>query len=138
MFDPSTSPFWPHAAYARYGDFLYLIDPATGEILSPGGHLGDWNWPWEQVDFAHCPPGLAKKNPPCIPPGHVRNGIAAQDYPYRTGDHLPDGYRVIFTPPSQPGMDNALYARLGNSLYRVDRNTGLVLNLIGTIANLLH
>ncbi len=22
---------------------------------------------------AHCPPGLAKRNPPCVPPGHVKS-----------------------------------------------------------------
>lgn len=28
----------------------------------------------------NCPPGLAKKNPPCVPPGLARQGITTQDY----------------------------------------------------------
>ncbi len=27
-----------------------------------------------------CPPGLAKKNPPCVPPGHVRTRVVRYDY----------------------------------------------------------
>ncbi len=28
----------------------------------------------------NCPPGLAKKNPPCVPPGLARQGVTTQDY----------------------------------------------------------
>lgn len=137
MFDPLLYPFWPHAVYARHGNYLYLIDPATGNILSFAGHVTDWTWPWSAVDFANCPPGLAKKNPPCVPPGQAKKGMIIGEGPYRKGDHLPDGYEVILTPASQSGADDGLYVRLGDSLYRIDRNTGLVLDLIGTVANLL-
>jgi hypothetical protein len=37
----------------------------------------------------HCPPGLAKKNPPCVPPGLARRG-GAERY---DGDHRYDGDR---------------------------------------------
>ncbi|MDP2062064.1 MAG: hypothetical protein Q8J98_03045 [Phaeovulum sp.] len=35
-----------------------------------------------------CPPGLAKKNPPCVPPGQVGKGVPADQWLYRdrTGD----------------------------------------------------
>ncbi len=28
----------------------------------------------------NCPPGLAKKNPPCVPPGLARQGVTTQEY----------------------------------------------------------
>ena len=138
LFDPVQYPMWSHAAYARLGDFLYLINPATGEILSQAGRIGDWTWSWSEVDFANCPPGLAKKNPPCMPPGQAKKAGDVVPDPYQIGDHLPGGYQVIFAPPGTTIPDNALYVRLGNSLYRMDRDTGEVLNLLGSIEELLH
>jgi hypothetical protein len=58
--------------------------------------------------------------------------------PYRPGNHLPAGYSVILTPPQQEGLDTSVYTRLGDSLYRVDRQTGLAQALIGQISTLLH
>ena len=138
VFDPLLYPVWTHAAYARFGDFLYLIDPVTGAILNPLGHVGDWTWDWSGVDFAKCPPGLAKKNPPCVPPGQARRADEEVPYPYQIGDHLPDGYRVIFAPPVPDTEDRALYVRIGDTMYRMDRDTGNVLGELGGVADLLQ
>ena len=35
----------------------------------------------------HCPPGLAKKNPPCVPPGQARNVQPERDV-YRDHDRI--------------------------------------------------
>ncbi|MFN3208864.1 MAG: hypothetical protein ACE369_07655 [Roseovarius sp.] len=32
------------------------------------------------ITYANCPPGLAKKNPPCVPPGLVRDGVSYDDW----------------------------------------------------------
>jgi hypothetical protein len=32
------------------------------------------------ISYANCPPGLAKKNPPCVPPGLARDGISYEDW----------------------------------------------------------
>jgi hypothetical protein len=40
---------------------------------------------------AGCPPGLAKKNPRCVPPGHVRSPFRAFDRPDFWGLRLTDG-----------------------------------------------
>jgi hypothetical protein len=40
---------------------------------------------------AGCPPGLAKKNPPCVPPGQVRTPFRSFDRPGFWGLHLDDG-----------------------------------------------
>ena len=138
MLDPLLYPFWSDSVFVRSGDFLYLIDPATGEILIPAQPVADWTWRWSDVDFAHCPPGLEKKNPPCVPPGQARQGSIIGQGPAAVGDHLPAGYRVIIDPAQHIGLDDALYVRQGDSLYRLDRRTDQVLNLIGTISSLLQ
>ena len=40
---------------------------------------------------AGCPPGLAKKNPPCVPPGQVRSRFRGYDRPDFWGLRLADG-----------------------------------------------
>lgn len=32
------------------------------------------------ADSKGCPPGLAKKNPPCVPPGLAKKGVTAHDW----------------------------------------------------------
>jgi Ni/Co efflux regulator RcnB len=51
------------------GDRVALVDPATGHA---------------------CPPGLAKKNPPCVPPGQAKKGVVV-------GQALPPG--AVFVVP---------------------------------------
>ena len=40
------------------------------------------------ADTKGCPPGLAKKNPPCVPPGQAEKGVTTDQWQYRdrTGD----------------------------------------------------
>lgn len=40
------------------------------------------------ADAKGCPPGLAKKNPPCVPPGQAKKGVTADQWldRDRTGD----------------------------------------------------
>jgi hypothetical protein len=77
--------------------------------------------------FAGCPPGLAKKNPPCVPPGQARSQVRHGD---RVGDVLRVGdFIVIRDPrrydlPQRPGWD---YYRDSDRIYRVDSTTRRVL-----------
>jgi hypothetical protein len=69
-----------------------------------------------------CPPGLFKKNPPCIPPGLAKNAI---------GQRLANNYRYSALPLALRDLyrdDDDYYYRYGNNgyLYRVDRDTQLV------------
>ncbi|WP_251374043.1 hypothetical protein [Ponticoccus alexandrii] len=34
----------------------------------------------ELVGYANCPPGLAKKDPPCVPPGLARKGVTSDEW----------------------------------------------------------
>jgi len=77
-----------------------------------------------------CPPGLAKKNPPCVPPGQARK--------YGRGDVIYRDYRIIGN-PGRYGLDaDETYYRVGDYVYRVDRNTREVLDLIGAVARVLN
>ena len=83
-----------------------------------------------------CPPGLAKKAVPCMPPGQAKKM-------YGVGDHLPlgvaDPYSYGQIPPnirSQYGLTPYGSYYYGNGyLYRVDPRTMLVQQ---AIAALLH
>ena len=78
-----------------------------------------------------CPPGLAKKAVPCVPPGQAQKGV-----PYRRGDILYD--YVVVRDPARYGLSrHETYYRSGDYLYRVDRETREVLDLIGAIAAVL-
>lgn len=99
----------------------------------------------------HCPPGLAKKNPPCVPPGQARKYDDRRDfdrhrhherrrhhdrYGVRIGDILRiDDYRVIRDPRRMnlETRDDWRYYRDGHRAYRVDRETRKILSVIELI-----
>lgn len=84
----------------------------------------------------HCPPGLAKKSPRCVPPGQARHQEAL-----RRGDRFDPGPYAIINDPLRYGLDRQPgwdYYRDGDRAYRVDRETRRVLaviNLINAFAN---
>ncbi|MDD9727437.1 hypothetical protein PVV74_18415 [Roseovarius sp. SK2] len=53
------------------GAGLALLTPDMAVSNIPGNEL---------VTYANCPPGLAKKNPPCVPPGLARDGIGYDEW----------------------------------------------------------
>ena len=79
----------------------------------------------------HCPPGLAKKAVPCVPPGQVKNH-------YRKGDYITRDYRWINDPNRYGLRGDGYYVRAGDYVYRVDPDTQKVLNLIGAVADILY
>ena len=84
----------------------------------------------------HCPPGLAKKAVPCVPPGQVRNA-------WRVGDTLPRGtryviiedYRSYGLPRPQRGTQ---YVRVDNDVLRIAIETARVIESVQTIGRLLN
>ncbi|MCV2880830.1 excinuclease ABC subunit A [Actibacterium sp. XHP0104] len=82
----------------------------------------------------HCPPGLAKKNPPCVPPGQAKKGVD-----YHPGDHFEDDDYVRILYPDRYGLDpRGTYYHRDGYVLRVDPETRKVLNLIGAIADLME
>lgn len=86
---------------------------------------------------ASCPPGLAKKNPPCVPPGQAKKYVGTPEYrKYRIGDRIDDDYFWIES-PGRYGLRKGSYVRAGDYVYRVNRETREVLNLIGAVIDVL-
>ncbi|WP_170412830.1 hypothetical protein [Ruegeria atlantica] len=79
----------------------------------------------------HCPPGLAKKVVPCVPPGQVKNL-------YKKGDYITRDYRLIDDPYRYGLNRGGYYVRAEDYVYRVDPDTQKVLNLIGAVADILN
>ncbi|TMV08832.1 hypothetical protein FGK63_06840 [Ruegeria sediminis] len=79
----------------------------------------------------HCPPGLAKKAVPCVPPGQVKNR-------YKVGDYITRDYVWINDPDRYGLRRDGYYVRAGDYVYSVNRQTHEVLNLIGAVADILY
>lgn len=80
-----------------------------------------------------CPPGLAKQNSACQPPGRAK-----KIQRYRVGDRIPGDY-VVLTNPFRYGLDGrGTYWRVGESVYQVDRLTGTVLAFVGALSTLMN
>lgn len=76
----------------------------------------------------HCPPGLAKKSPACIPPGQVGKGTI-----------LRPGTYDILDRPWRYGLDrNKSYARFGDIIVELNEDTREVLDLIGAVDAILN
>ena len=81
-----------------------------------------------------CPPGLAKKDPPCIPPGQAKKL-------YDVGHHFPQSYNQ-WTPYNQIPYDLRQQYRLDpyghyiydqNYIYQVDPTTMIVSQVLNAI-----
>jgi len=85
-----------------------------------------------------CPPGLAKKNPPCVPPGQAKKLFGV-------GQRVPLGYQGLLGYNSLPynvrnyyGNQLDPYSRYvydQNYLYRVDPKTMLVSQILSALVH---
>ena len=83
---------------------------------------------------ANCPPGLAKKNNGCLPPGQAKKLYnVGQRYPYASRDLF--GYNQLpydmrqrygYDPYARYGYDNGYY-------YQVDPTTMIVRSILGAL-----
>ena len=80
-----------------------------------------------------CPPGLAKKNPPCIPPGQAKKLAVGQRLPLGYGN--PMGYNQIpYNVRQQYGLNPYQNYYYGNGyLYGVDPRTMVVQQAIAAL-----
>lgn len=101
------------------------ITPALAEA---GNHKSKHNN--KGAKSSHCPPGLAKKNPPCVPPGQAKK--------YGRGDYIYRDYDVIRDPERYGLRKGDNYYRVGDYVYRVDKDTREVLDLIGAVDAILN
>lgn len=88
--------------------------------------------------IANCPPGLAKKNPPCVPPGQAKKAYSAHRPHYNVGDRINSDYRII-RDIDRYGLPNGqLYYLVGREVFRISPDTGRVLAFIGLVDALLN
>jgi hypothetical protein len=122
---------------------LFLIAGAAalgfaGPVLAKPGH-GNGHGPAMAVPgygAAGCPPGLAKKNPPCIPPGQAKKLFGI-------GQQVPLGYNGLLGYNSLPYNLRDYYGRQldprsryiydQNYIYRVDPRTMLVEQILSAL-----
>lgn len=115
-----------------------LLALSIALVASAGASIADSKKPGKVYKVppgkvAGTPPGLAKK-PGGMPPGQYRKI-------YRQGETLPGAYVWITEydrwrlPPRAPGQG---YARYDNEVYRVARDTAVVLEAIGIVSDLMR
>ena len=83
---------------------------------------------------SHCPPGLAKKYPACVPPGQARKHVVR--YGTDIGDILRIANYARIVDYDRYGLerrDNWNYYRNNNQIYRVDSGTRKVLAVLNLI-----
>lgn len=92
----------------------------------------------------HCPPGLAKKEVPCVPPGLAKKSHRGHDDHdhWRRGDRVYGDYVLI--PRSEwerlrlrDYRDGSTYLRSDNQILRVMRDTLVVLEAVRIIDRVL-
>jgi hypothetical protein len=93
--------------------------------------FGDVDTRWANPGRGHplidgCPPGLAGKNPLCMPPGQYRQRVLGQALPATYMDRLlPDGLRDYYAD------NDDYYYRLGDGyVYQVNRDNNLIAALL--------
>lgn len=85
-----------------------------------------------------CPPGLAKKSPACVPPGLAKKQRGDWDHDHDWRGRRVDADYIIIRDPHRHGLDPVYdYYRRDGYVFRVDRETREILNLIGAIGAVL-
>lgn len=87
---------------------------------------------------AHCPPGLAKKNPPCIPPGQAKKIYPDYRPRYGDGDWIYEDYRIIRDVGRYGLREGELYYLVGREVFHMNPDTGRVIAFIGLADALLN
>lgn len=74
-----------------------------------------------------CPPGLAKKNNGCMPPGQVRNWAVGQPVPRGVTVYSVPQPVIVQLPPAPFGYR---YARIGGDIILVQQQSNLIVDII--------
>lgn len=88
------------------------------------------------ADSKGCSPGLAKKNPPCVPPGQAKKGVTTDQWVNgdRTGDVIDRGdliYLDDFVRYELPPLpDGQRYAVVDNRIVVIEAESYRILQLI--------
>lgn len=103
------------------------------------GNNKNKSWKHSGTGYGYnCPPGLAKKNPPCVPPGQVRNHDRDYYPHYRRGDRIYGDYRIIHDVHRYGLRQGDLYYLVGREVFRISPETGRVIAFMGLADALLN
>ena len=92
----------------------------------------------------NCPPGLAKKDPPCVPPGQARQGVTTQEWLNRNniGSRIGDedyvyleDYDDAYYDALPPLGSNEAYVVYDNGVVVLSQTSLTILRLIDILAN---
>lgn len=84
----------------------------------------------------HCPPGLAKKAVPCVPPGQVRNlWTIGAPLPANLNYVIIHDFRRFGLPRAARGTQ---YVRVDNDILRIAIESARVIESVQTIGRLLN
>ncbi|GAA4034920.1 hypothetical protein GCM10022281_13930 [Sphingomonas rosea] len=110
-------------------------DPGKGHGKH-GRYSQDYRGGYGYQEARGCPPGLAKKNNGCLPPGQAKKLRIGQRYANSYGyrqyswNELPYDIRSRYYGDRPSYYDNYNYYYDGGSLYRVDPTTQVVQQII--------
>lgn len=101
-----------------------IASPAMADKKHGHGKKDQWAW--------QCPPGLAKKDPACVPPGQAKKHKHHKEHGHRhrVGERVDLSDYVLIRDPGRYGYDvgdNWSYYRDPYGIYRVDRKTQKIL-----------
>ena len=109
-------------------------------VLTPGSYFNDGQrrhvhqWYGDQYRAGRCPPGLAKKNNGCMPPGQAKK--------WRVGQTLPAG--VVYYPVPQPVLVQIgpppagyRYVRVANDILLLAVGSRMVVDAITDLGRML-
>ena len=86
--------------------------------------------PVEARPTGGCPPGLAKKDPPCVPPGLAKKGVTVRDW--HKGDRFDGRWEPVdwrHYELSRPRRDET-WVRVGDVILRVNDETRVILDIL--------
>ncbi len=114
--------------------------------LNNGNGNGNGNGHQEQSydgENRDCSPGLADRNPPCVPPGLARQGVTTEewlnrDFDYQVGDVLQPTDFDYLNDPEFYGLplltDGSRYAIIDGTVVALDSESYEILQLIRAFA----
>ncbi|MBL9048505.1 MAG: excinuclease ABC subunit A [Tabrizicola sp.] len=102
--------------------------------------------PAEAKNDKHCPPGLAKKAVPCVPPGQAKKSQGDEHehhYDWRRGDRIQGDYVLIPRDEWErlalrDYRDDSTYLRIDNQILRVVRDTLIVIEAVRILDRVLE
>lgn len=98
--------------------------PQVNIVISPNDRTTVYNYYRTEYSAGHCPPGLAKKNNGCLPPGQAKKLWAI-------GQPLPQGVNYYPLPPElmgrlSPAPAGYQYVRVANDILMMAVGTRLI------------